>query len=210
MNESTILFVDDQEEILILIKRMLKEEPYRLIFAKSGQEALELIKTEQVDVIVTDIMMPNMTGLELLEIVKASHPDIVRVILSGFSQIPTILAAINQGRIYRYITKPWKVDTEAKTIIKDAIAYAELLKSNQRQLEGSRDDLAISLDTFTSCMCEKGETVMVTLDNHVVFVDQKLDSYIRVDEAYTDQKTGELTLASTHQLSTRLKVFFYQ
>ncbi len=58
--------------------------------------------------------MPEMSGLELLDHVRESHPHIVRIILSGFSQIPTLLSAINHGKIFRYITKPWKVDEDAK------------------------------------------------------------------------------------------------
>lgn len=123
-----VLFVDDQEEIIELIKLRLKDEEYDKYFANSAQQALEIIKAQDIDVLITDMVMPEMGGLELLEIVKDDYPQIVRIVLSGFSQVPSIISAINDGNIYRYITKPWKVDNNAKKIIKDALDYAKFLK----------------------------------------------------------------------------------
>lgn len=130
MKDSTVLFVDDQQEILTLIERMLRDEEYTRIYANSGKEALEALKNRRIDVLVTDVMMSDMGGLELLELVKEQYPMTVRIVLSGFSQIPTILSAINKGNIYRYISKPWKVDDDSRKIITDAIEYSKLIKLN--------------------------------------------------------------------------------
>ena len=117
----TVLFVDDEDRILKSLKRGLLDEPYGKIFALSGKEALELLEKRQVQVIVTDMRMPEMNGLELLKIVKEKYPDIVRVVLSGYTQITTLLTAINQGEIYKYITKPWKLEEEFKPSIHEAL-----------------------------------------------------------------------------------------
>ncbi len=117
----TVLFVDDEDQILKSLKRGLLDEPYRKIFALSGKEALEILEEKQVQVIVTDMRMPEMNGLELLKIVKEKYPEVIRVVLSGYTQITTLLTAINQGEIYKYITKPWKLEEEFKPAINEAL-----------------------------------------------------------------------------------------
>lgn len=117
----TVLFVDDEDQILKSLKRGLLDEPYGKIFAISGKEALEILEEKQVQVIVTDMRMPEMNGLELLKIVKEKYPDIIRMVLSGYTQITTLLTAINQGEIYKYITKPWKLEEEFKPVVQEAL-----------------------------------------------------------------------------------------
>lgn len=131
MKNSTVLFVDDQVEILNVLKRMLRKEPYHKLFAQNSKEALQLLAENDVDVIVTDVMMPETNGFELIEMLEEDYPNVVRIVLSGFSHMPTILSAMNHGKIYRYITKPWKIDDDSKKIIEDALEYAKLIKHRQ-------------------------------------------------------------------------------
>ena len=126
MEERTVLFVDDEEKVLSSLKRGFLNEPYETLFANSGQEALEILQSNHVHVIVTDMRMPEMDGLELLRAVKEEYPHIIRMVLSGQSQIKNVLAAINQGEIFRFVTKPWKLEDEFKTIIRQAIDYYNL------------------------------------------------------------------------------------
>ncbi len=126
MEKRTVLFVDDEEKILTSLKRGLLDEPYDTFFANSGKEALEFLQREDVHVIVTDMRMPEMTGLKLLRIVKKEYPHIVRMVLSGYTEIDNVLSAINKGEILRFITKPWKSDEEFKTTIRQAIEYYDL------------------------------------------------------------------------------------
>jgi len=140
MEKRTVLFVDDEEKILRSLKRGLTDEPYNSLFAKSGKEALEILKREEVHVIVTDMRMPEMSGLELLRIVKKEYPHIIRLILSGYTDIDTLLAAINQGEIFRFITKPWKIDEELKTTIQQAIEFY-YLHSEREMLMGFVEQL---------------------------------------------------------------------
>jgi DNA-binding NtrC family response regulator len=117
----TILFVDDEIRLLRSIERGMLDEPYRMLFAESGPEALKLLEANEVHILVTDMRMPEMTGLELLKIVKERYPRIVRLVLSGYTQATTLLTAINQGEIFRFITKPWKMDEDFKPAIRQAI-----------------------------------------------------------------------------------------
>jgi len=122
-NKPTVLFVDDEEKVLKSLKRGFLDEPYKKLFAISGKEALEILEKNEIYVIVTDMRMPEMNGLELLKIVKEKYPDVVRMALSGYTQISTLLTAINQGEIFKFITKPWKLEKEFKPAVREAIEH---------------------------------------------------------------------------------------
>ena len=136
----TILFVDDEEKVLKSLQRGLLDEPYNCLFANSGQEALHILESNEVHVICTDMRMPEMNGLELLRIVKDKYPQIVRLVLSGYTQVGMLLTAINQGEIFKFITKPWRLEEEFKSIIKQAIDYYNL--------RAERDQLAAELEKY--------------------------------------------------------------
>ncbi len=123
MEKRTVLFVDDEEKILKSLKRGLMDEPYNALFANSGKEAVEILQQNEVHVLVTDMRMPEMSGLELLKTVKQEYPRIIRMVLSGYTQVTTLLTAINQGEIYKFITKPWKLEEEFKPAIREAVDY---------------------------------------------------------------------------------------
>jgi len=125
MEKRRVLFVDDEEKVLKALERSLLNEPYEALLANSGKEALEIIMREQVHVLVTDMRMPEMSGLKLVRIVKKEYPHIIRLVLSGYTDIDTLLASINEGEIFRFITKPWK-DEELKTTIRQAIEFYDL------------------------------------------------------------------------------------
>lgn len=137
-----VLFVDDEPNIIKSLKRGLMVEDYDKFFALSGQEALEILEANTISVIVTDMKMPGMNGLDLLKIVREKYPDTVRIVLSGYTHLPQVLVTINNGEIFRFITKPWKMDGDFKKIIWDAIEHygsayenvklkEELTKKNQ-------------------------------------------------------------------------------
>jgi len=155
MENKTVLFVDDEEKVLSSLKRGLLDEPYNKLFAESGKEALELLKQNEVHVIVTDMKMPEMSGLELLRIVKQEYPHIVRIVLSGYTQITTLLTAINQGEIFKFITKPWKLEEEFKGVVRESIERYNL----QKQQSASEAQLTAAQPSDTSeKMQEEGGT----------------------------------------------------
>ena len=106
MTPMTVLFVDDEPQITSALKRALHKEPLRVLQAHSGAEALEILAHEPVDVIVSDEVMPGMTGSELLAQVRELYPEMVRIILTGHASLEATVRAINEGRIYRYLFKP--------------------------------------------------------------------------------------------------------
>lgn len=136
LNENiTILFVDDEESVLHSLERFLIHEPYRFLYALNGNQALEIMADQAVHVVVTDMKMPGMDGLELLKQVKHLYPDTVRLVLSGYSQVSSIIFAINSGEIYKYITKP--IEPEVfRQILNDAINFY-LLNQDRQELVNS-------------------------------------------------------------------------
>lgn len=137
MAKRTVLFVDDEENILKSLRRGLMDEPYDALFAGSGKKALEILKQQEVHVLVTDMRMPEMGGLELLKTVKKEYPNLIRIVLSGYTQVSTLLTAINQGEIYKYITKPWKLEDDFKPAIRDAVDYYNFRSGRDEQTEGA-------------------------------------------------------------------------
>lgn len=126
MSRGTILFVDDEENILNSLRRGLIDEDYECLFALNGKDALEIIKNNAISVIVTDMRMPGMDGLTLLKEAKQISPNSVRIVLSGYTQLQQILATINQVDIFKFITKPWKLEEEFKVVIDQALEYYNL------------------------------------------------------------------------------------
>ncbi len=103
----TVLFVDDERDVLNSLERLLKSEPYRPLFAQSGEEALDLLEKERVDVIVADLAMPEMDGHTLLKQVQQKYPEVIRLVMSVHADKSSVLNTIKIGNIYRFFVKPW-------------------------------------------------------------------------------------------------------
>jgi PAS domain S-box-containing protein len=126
----TLLFVDDEADVLDILTRMFQRR-YRVLTALSGQAALEVLRRETVDVLVTDQRMPEMTGIELAATARAEGFDVTTLLLTGFTDPDDLIAAINQGQVYRYITKPWDVNDLLITV-KNAVEYTQLRRDKER------------------------------------------------------------------------------
>jgi len=125
-----VLIVDDDEKILRSLQRTLRKEPYMLLVANGGNQALEVLDQETVQVVISDLGMPGMDGITFLSQVALQSPDSVRMVLSGHSDYRLIIDAINNGSVYRYILKPWD-DDHLKTIIQQALTLWELKAERQ-------------------------------------------------------------------------------
>lgn len=123
MEKRTVLFVDDEEDVLRTIEKDLQDEPYQMFFTTSGKEALEVLQQNEVHVIVVDMHMPEMSGLDFLKVIKEEYPHIVGMVLSGYAQVTPLLTAINERKIFKYITKPWDFDDELKVAVREAINH---------------------------------------------------------------------------------------
>src|SRR5689334_1357907 len=101
-----VLVVDDEPANLRMLERLLRKE-YQVLSAASGEEALEILSHESVDLIITDQRMPGMSGTDLLRESMQTSPDATRIILTGFTDIESLIEAINTSRVYKYVSKPW-------------------------------------------------------------------------------------------------------
>lgn len=117
-----ILYVDDEESNLRIFKMTFKRY-YDIFTAISGQEAIKILHQEAIQLIITDQKMPEMTGTEFLEKTIPEFPNIIRIILTGFSDIEAVVRAINKANVYRYVTKPWDREELKKIIDKGLALY---------------------------------------------------------------------------------------
>jgi len=141
----TILFVDDEPLVTQALKRALHKEPYRVLSANSGAQALEVLARQPVDVVISDEMMPGMLGSEFLAVVCRDFPDTVRIMLTGHASLKTAVRAINDGQIYRFLTKP--CDEEELTVtLRQALQQKELMTKSRRLLQAVKHQHAILED----------------------------------------------------------------
>jgi class 3 adenylate cyclase len=124
-----ILYVDDEEHNLLSFHAVFRKE-YEIFTAASGEAGLEIIHKNNIDLIITDQRMPQMTGIQFLEKVLPEYPDTIRMILTGFSDVEAIIGAINTGRVFRYIMKPWD-ENELRMTIENARQISDLTKKNK-------------------------------------------------------------------------------
>jgi DNA-binding NtrC family response regulator len=115
-----ILIVDDEVEILHSLKALLRKE-FEVHAAASAAEALDLLARQPVHVVMADQRMPGISGVDFLARVRQAHPEAVRLIFTGYADIKAVIDAINQGHVYRYLTKPWDPD-ELRSVLRQACA----------------------------------------------------------------------------------------
>ncbi|MDO8991301.1 MAG: response regulator [Sideroxyarcus sp.] len=127
---ATILFVDDEVNVLSSLKRLFRPFGYRIFTAEGGAQGLEVMARETIDIVVSDMRMPEMNGAQFLEKVNERWPDTVRILLTGYAEIGATIDAINKGHIYRYISKPWE-DNDIVLAIKQALRQKQLEQENK-------------------------------------------------------------------------------
>jgi len=125
-----LLLVDDEVANLQKLQRTFVDQ-YTVYLARSGGEALEKLRQHKIDAVITDQKMPNMTGIEFLEASQQEHPNLVRIILTGYTEVEDLIAAINMGKVHKYVTKPWEPD-DILMAVREALEKMELVRENER------------------------------------------------------------------------------
>ena len=126
-----ILCVDDELNVLNALKRLLRKEDFKIFTAPSGKEGLAVLEREAIHLVICDQRMPEMNGIEFLSQVRERYPDIVRISLTGYTEVDAITESINRGNIYKFFLKPWN-DQQLKLEIRQALEYYELSRDNRR------------------------------------------------------------------------------
>ena len=192
--EIQVVFVDDEESIIDGIQRLFFREPYGIFATTDIQQAKDALAREKIKVFVSDQRMPVMSGVKLLEEVKADHPDIIRILFTGYADFPTVEEAINKGEIFRFISKPWET-TDLLTTLRQAIAHYDLVEENKELFEESkrrRDELEITnkklIDMyklqreFTSIVSHELRTPLAAIKTAVDLVSKRLVGEINKEQ----------------------------
>ncbi|HOD70935.1 MAG: Cyclic di-GMP phosphodiesterase response regulator RpfG [Deltaproteobacteria bacterium ADurb.BinA179] len=140
-----ILFVDDEDLILDIAEAIFEQQGIPILTARSGEEALDIMKKNEVAVVVSDHHMPGMMGLELLSRIKTISPDTVKILMTGFADLETAMEAINRAEVFRFIVKPWE-NTQLVKLVLDALRRYRLIKSIVRGDESTMLSLVRALE----------------------------------------------------------------
>jgi diguanylate cyclase len=132
--ERTLLLVDDEEDVCSALERVLKRDGYLILRASSGKEGLAILAQQEVGVVISDQRMPEMSGVEFLTQVKELYPNTIRIVLSGYADLDSVTAAINQGAIYKFFTKPWDNDILRVDVL-EAFWRQELAREKEQLLQ---------------------------------------------------------------------------
>ena len=160
--QHTVLFVDDEPSVLKALKRVFRKEGFTIHTAENGPSGLEKLNgiEDPVSLIISDQRMPGMNGAQFLEAAKEICPDAIRFLLTGYSDVDAIIAAVNEGEIHRYFTKPWD-ENELIVKTRQSLKQFELKRENRRlqiltveqndQLNKLNRDLEKKVAERTSC-----------------------------------------------------------
>ncbi|UZD22560.1 response regulator [Algoriphagus halophytocola] len=125
-----ILYVDDEENNLQAFKATFRRD-YKIFLAINAEEGRKVLENEEIEIIITDQRMPEETGVEFLESIIPIHPNPIRILLTGYTDIQAVIDAINKGQVYHYLTKPWEEDY-LRTVIKNAFEIYTLRMENEK------------------------------------------------------------------------------
>ncbi len=126
----TILYVDDEKNNLVSFKAVFRIK-YNVLTAISGAEAIEILRNNVINIIITDQRMPNMTGVEFLESILEEFPDPIRILLTGYADMTAVVDAVNKGKIFHYLSKPWNEDELDLTINRAYDIYRQKMEERE-------------------------------------------------------------------------------
>src|SRR5713101_2857044 len=128
----TLLGVDDEPDVGDSVHDLLRRE-YTVLKARSADEGLRLMRENEVHIIMTDQRMPKVTGVELLKSIRAGHPQAIRMLFTGYADIDSVIAAINQGHIFKFLKKPW-LPQDLEEAVREAASEYERIVENAETL----------------------------------------------------------------------------
>ena len=182
----TVLFVDDEPNILRAIKRALFTMDITLLLAESGAKALELLEKNEVHVVISDMKMPQMSGAELLEQVAINYPETFRVVLTGYADIESTIKAVNQGKIHRYLQKPWD-NQELVAAVEEGLERVKLKAENERLQKLTRlqnkklKDVNSSLEQMVHKRTRQIKAALNKIEKHNLAMEQVLFNVISIN-----------------------------
>lgn len=167
----TVLFVDDEKSVLNSVERLFYDIDIRVIRAENARTALDIIKNENVAVVVSDNQMPGMTGIDILSYIKEISPDTIKILMTAYADLETAVEAINSGEVFRFIIKPWQNDSLIQAV-QEALQQYRIIHSLKSSDEHTLLSLAEAVelkDGYTRVHCEKVAeySLMIASEIHV-------------------------------------------
>ncbi|AZF41236.1 Response regulator [Pseudomonas sp. R1-43-08] len=178
--KSAVLLVDDEESILNSLRRLLRNQPYEVVLATSGAQALEIMATRPIDLVMSDARMPGMDGATLLAQVHRLYPATGRILLTGYADLTTIVKAINDGQIHRYISKPWN-DEELQLVLQQTLEHQRL----ERLAREQNDQLKALNATLEKRVTARTAELQQTADMLDLAYDELKRSYVTGTEVFS-------------------------
>lgn len=178
--KSVVLLVDDEESILNSLRRLLRGQPYDVVLATSGAQALEIMATRPIDLVMSDARMPGMDGATLLAEVHRLYPATSRILLTGYADLTTIIKAINDGQIHRYISKPWN-DEELQLVLQQTLEHQRLERLAREQTE----QLKLLNATLEKRVAARTAELQQTADMLDLAYDELKRSYVTGTEVFS-------------------------
>ncbi|CRM43889.1 Hydrogenase transcriptional regulatory protein hupR1 [Pseudomonas sp. 28 E 9] len=175
-----VLLVDDEESILNSLRRLLRSQPYDVVLATGGAQALEIMATRPIDLVMSDARMPGMDGATLLAEVHRLYPGTRRILLTGYADLSTIVKAINDGQIHRYISKPWN-DEELQLILQQTLEHQRL----ERLTHAQNDQLKALNATLEKRVTARTAELQQTADMLDLAYDELKRSYVTGTEVFS-------------------------
>lgn len=195
---ASLLFVDDERNILSSMKRLFRPLGYNIHLASSGAEGLEILEREDIDLIVSDMRMPEMNGAEFLERAAQQWPNAMRLLLTGYSDLGSTVAAVNKGKIYRYVSKPWE-DQELVLAVQHALERKNLEDEKKRLEELTRaqnqelNELNTNLEKKVVARTEELNQAMGFLETAHETLKQQYSTSVKVFAHLIESRGGSLS-----------------
>jgi len=187
-----LLLVDDELANLQKLQRTFLGQ-YNVHLAQSGEEALRILHKAPIDAIITDQKMPNMTGIEFLALSQQHFPNLVRIILTGFTEVNDLISAINSGKVHKYITKPWEPEA-VRLALQDALEKMELVRENER-LAGELKSANEKLQTENIILRREVETQIFS--KTIIYGSQEMENILLLLRRVTGTETTVLIQGET-------------
>lgn len=187
-----LLLVDDEQANLQKLQRTFMAQ-YAVHLAQSGEEALQILQKAPIDAIITDQKMPNMTGIEFLELSQKIYPNLVRIVLTGFTEVDDLIAAINTGKVHKYITKPWEPE-DLRLAVQDALEKMELVRENERlaiELKSANEKLQ------TENIILRREVEKQVYSKSIIYGSPEMENILRLLRRVTGTETTVLIQGET-------------
>jgi response regulator RpfG family c-di-GMP phosphodiesterase len=215
--QGAVLFVDDEENILTSLKRLMRKQPLKCFFASSAEEGLAILNEEKVDVIISDMRMPNMDGADFLTKCKARWPKTMRVLLTGHADISATITALNHGGIYRYLSKPWDEQELLETIEqglrvgrleRDKLSLLLLTKQQNEKLLKFNEELERRVVARTEEIKQTSDMLELVYqqlqDSYTTFI--KLFSSVIASRHHLNKSKSNLVAELARKLATTLNL----